>query len=175
MQPEGTQPSPPTTNATPSAGATPIGPLVGVLPGTSARMARQHRRDTEPELLLRRELHRLGFRYRVDHPLPGLPRRRADVLFTRARVAVFVDGCFWHGCPEHKTSPANNAAWWATKLARNVERDRETDAHLLALGWKVLRVWEHEDMQQAAMRIGEILRSELAQPSDAEARALPPK
>jgi len=104
-----------------------------------------------------------------------MPRRRADVLFTRAKVAVFVDGCFWHGCPEHKTSPANNAAWWTTKLARNVERDRETDAHLDALGWRVLRVWEHEDMRQAARRIGEILRSELDQPSDAETGALPPK
>lgn len=145
-----------------------------MLPTTSARMARQHRRDTEPELLLRRELHRLGLRYRVDHPLPGLPRRRADVLFTRARVAVFVDGCFWHGCPDHKTSPANNAAWWTTKLARNVERDRETDAHLIALGWRVLRVWEHEDMGRAAMRIGDILRSELAQELDADADPSPP-
>ena len=131
-------------------------------------MARQSRRDTQPELLLRRELHRLGFRYRVDHPLPGMPRRRADVLFTRARVVVFVDGCFWHGCPEHKTSPANNAAWWATKLARNVERDRETDAHLVALGWRVLRVWEHEDMKQAALHIGGIVRSGTAQPLDDE-------
>ncbi|AQX17000.1 very short patch repair endonuclease [Tessaracoccus sp. T2.5-30] len=133
------------------------------MPATSARMARQHRRDTEPEMLLRRELHRLGFRYRVDHPLPGMPRRRADVLFTRAKVAVFVDGCFWHGCPEHKTSPANNAAWWTTKLARNVERDRETDAHLDALGWRVLRVWEHEDMRKAALAIGGIVRSATAQ------------
>ncbi|VEP41846.1 Very short patch repair protein [Tessaracoccus lapidicaptus] len=114
-------------------------------------------------MLLRRELHRLGFRYRVDHPLPGMPRRRADVLFTRAKVAVFVDGCFWHGCPEHKTSPANNAAWWTTKLARNVERDRETDAHLDALGWRVLRVWEHEDMRKAALAIGGIVRSATAQ------------
>ena len=96
-------------------------------------------------------------------------------MFTARRIAVFVDGCFWHGCPDHKTSPANNAAWWTTKLARNVERDRETDAHLLALGWKVLRVWEHEDMQLAARRIGEILRSDLAQPSDAEAGALQPE
>ncbi|MBB1510657.1 very short patch repair endonuclease [Tessaracoccus sp. MC1756] len=122
-------------------------------------MARQHRRDTKPELFLRRELHQLGLRYRVDHPLPGMPRRRADVLFTRAKVAVFVDGCFWHACPEHKTSPANNALWWTAKLARNVERDRETDAHLVALGWTVLRVWEHEDMPQAAVRIREAVRA----------------
>ena len=87
-----------------------------------------------------------------------MPRRRADILFTRAKVAVFVDGCFWHGCPDHKTAPANNAAWWTAKLARNVERDRETDAHLNSLGWTVLRVWEHENMTQAATDIGQIVR-----------------
>jgi len=125
-------------------------------------------RDTVPELAIRSRVHRAGLRYRVDAPLPGMPRRRADVLVTRAKIAVFVDGCFWHGCPEHKTSPANNAAWWTTKLARNVERDRETDAHLVALGWRVLRVWEHEDMKQAAKRIVEILRPDLAQELDAD-------
>lgn len=129
-------------------------------------MSRQATRDTEPELQLRRELHRLGFRYRVDHPLPGMPRRRADILFTRAKVAVFVDGCFWHGCPEHKTAPANNAAWWAAKLARNAERDRETDAHLVSLGWTVVRVWEHETMEQAAADIGRIIRSRTADSPD---------
>jgi DNA mismatch endonuclease, patch repair protein len=125
---------------------------------TSRRMSRQRTRDTEPEMLLRRELHRRGLRYRVDAALPGLPRRRADVLFTRARVAVFVDGCFWHGCPEHKTAPASNGAWWATKLARNIERDRETDAHLRSFGWTVLRVWEHEDIQHAATDIEQMVR-----------------
>lgn len=125
---------------------------------TSDRMARQRTRDTQPELLLRRDLHRKGLRYRVDAALPGMPRRRADILFTRAKVAVFVDGCFWHGCPEHKTSPANNGAWWAAKLARNVERDRETNAHLTSLGWTVLRVWEHENMQHAATDIERIVR-----------------
>lgn len=146
------------TDATPSAGGTPVGALDDVLPATSARMARQARRDTAPELLLRRELHRLGLRYRVDQALPGMPRRRADVLFSRAKVAVFVDGCFWHGCPEHKTAPANNAGWWTAKLARNVERDRETDAHLSSLGWTVLRFWEHENMKQAATDIDQIVR-----------------
>lgn len=175
MVTEGSEPRAPVTAATPSGDATPITPLTDVLPTTSARMSRQARRDTAPELFLRRELHRLGFRYRVDHPLPGMPRRRADILFSRPRVVVFVDGCFWHGCPEHKTAPANNAAWWAAKLARNIERDRETDAHLVALGWRVLRVWEHEDMQQSAMRIGEILRSELAQELDAADTDPPPR
>lgn len=148
------------TTATPGADDTPPNRPTGVLPTTSARMARQATRDTEPELLLRRGLHRLGFRYRVDHALPGMPRRRADILFTRAKVAVFVDGCFWHGCPEHKTAPANNAAWWTAKLARNVERDRETDAHLRSLDWTVVRVWEHQDMTAAAHDIGRILQSE---------------
>lgn len=122
-------------------------------------MARQARRDTAPELLLRRELHRRGLRYRVDAPLPDMPRRRADVLFTRARVAVFVDGCFWHSCPTHGTAPSNNEAWWAAKLARNVKRDRETDAHLASLGWLVIRVWEHDDTVVAAGRIEEFVRS----------------
>lgn len=125
---------------------------------TSRRMSRQRTRDTEPEMLLRRELHRRGLRYRVDAALPGLPRRRADILFTRARVAVFVDGCFWHGCPEHKTSPASNGEWWAAKLAGNVARDRETDDHLCSLGWTVLRIWEHEDIEHAATDIERAVR-----------------
>jgi DNA mismatch endonuclease (patch repair protein) len=136
---------------------------------TSRRMSRQRTRDTEPEMLLRRELHRRGLRYRVDAALPGLPRRRADVLFTRARVAVFVDGCFWHGCPKHKTAPTTNGAWWAAKLARNIERDLGTDAHLRSLGWTVLRVWEHEDMKHAATDIAQIIRSRRLCPVDADA------
>lgn len=142
-------------------------PRASVEATTARRMARQRTRDTEPEMLLRRELHRRGMRYRVDAPIPGMPRRRADVLFTRARVAVFVDGCFWHGCPEHKTAPANNGAWWATKLTRNIERDRETNVHLRSLGWVVLRVWEHETMTHAATDIERIVRSRRAHPIDA--------
>jgi DNA mismatch endonuclease, patch repair protein len=89
----------------------------------------------------------------VDHPLPELPRRRADVLFPRSKVAVFVDGCFWHGCPEHRTFPKSNDAWWLAKLTRNVERDRETDRHLEQLGWRVLRFWEHVDPSTAAASV----------------------
>ena len=77
-------------------------------------------------------------------------RRRADLVFPRARVAVFVDGCFWHRCPRHATSPKNNAAWWATKLDGNVARDRDTDERLAAAGWTVVRIWEHEDPVTAA-------------------------
>jgi DNA mismatch endonuclease (patch repair protein) len=116
----------------------------------SERMSRAKRRDTAPELALRRELHRRGLRYRVDHPLPGLRRRRADIWFGPARVAVFVDGCFWHGCPEHSTVPRANREWWIEKLRSNQVRDRDTDAHLEGLGILVLRSWEHEDPVTAA-------------------------
>jgi DNA mismatch endonuclease (patch repair protein) len=117
-------------------------------------MQRTPRRDTPAELVLRSELHRRGLRYLVDRaPLPD-SRRRADVVFTRARIAVFVDGCFWHRCPEHGTLPKKNADWWRTKLERNVERDRDTDRLLAAAGWLVVRVWEHEDGRAAANRIG---------------------
>lgn len=103
-------------------------------------------RDTKPELLVRRELHRLGLRYRVAiAPLPSL-RRRADIVFTRARVAVFIDGCFWHGCPEHGRSNFNqNAEYWTAKIAANVARDAETTEQLRRAGWVVLRFWEHDD------------------------------
>ena len=127
-------------------------------PQTAARMSRQARRDTAPELALRRELHRRGLRYRVDHPLPGMPRRRADLLFPRAKVAVFVDGCFWHSCPIHGTKPANNEAWWAKKLQRHVERDRETDAALETAGWTVLRFWEHMVVVEAADNVERTVR-----------------
>lgn len=122
-------------------------------------MSRQRTRDTGAELDLRRALHARGLRYRVDSVLPGLPRRRADLTFSSSRLVVFVDGCFWHGCPEHKTAPKRNAAWWATKLERNVERDRETDFHLAELGWRVVRIWEHEDPECAADRVEAAVRS----------------
>ncbi|QLY31233.1 very short patch repair endonuclease [Nocardia huaxiensis] len=117
---------------------------------TSARMARQRRVGTKPEIALRSELHRRGARFFVDRaPLAGL-RRRADIVFPRKKVAVYVDGCFWHSCPEHATHPKNNAEWWAAKLAGNVARDRDTDARLVAAGWTVVRVWEHEKAEAAA-------------------------
>ncbi|SUA75117.1 Very short patch repair protein [Nocardia otitidiscaviarum] len=117
---------------------------------TSARMARQRRAGTAPEIALRRELHRRGARFFVDRaPMRGL-RRRADIVFPRRKVAVYVDGCFWHSCPEHATFPKNNAEWWAEKLAGNVARDRDTDARLREAGWTVVRVWEHERAESAA-------------------------
>ena len=115
-------------------------------------MSRQRRRDTAPELALRRELFRRGLRFRVDYAVVGR-RRRVDVAFTRRKVAVFVDGCFWHSCPEHATSPASNASWWAEKLSANVRRDRESDRELAERGWTVVRVWEHEPAVAAADKV----------------------
>lgn len=107
-------------------------------------------RDTPPELALRRVLHAAGFRYRVDaRPLKDL-NRRADLVFGPAKVAVFVDGCFWHACPEHGSAPKANSEWWAEKLRRNVERDRDTDSRLRDAGWVVLRFWEHDSPAEAA-------------------------
>lgn len=122
-------------------------------------MSQQKHRDTAPELSLRRAMHALGLRYRVEAPLPGMPRRRADALFPKVRIAVFVDGCFWHSCPQHATAPAANGAWWATKLAGNVARDRDTDTRLAEQGWLSVRVWEHEDMAIAASAIRDVVRS----------------
>lgn len=125
---------------------------------TAARLSRQRRRDTAPELALRRELHRRGLRYRVNAPMPQMPRRTIDIAFTRLRLAVFVDGCFWHRCPIHGTAPASNEAWWAEKLGRNQERDAQTGAALQAEGWEVLRIWEHTKPVEAAEQVEAALR-----------------
>lgn len=116
-------------------------------------MQANRRRDTKPELRLRSLLHAKGLRYRVDFkPLQGV-RWRADVVFTRAKVAVFVDGCYWHQCPEHSKPPSRNADYWAPKLEGNVSRDREFDRHLRENGWIVVRAWEHEDPMAVADRV----------------------
>jgi DNA mismatch endonuclease (patch repair protein) len=116
-------------------------------------MRGNRRRDTLPELAVRRAVHALGLRYRVDaRPLPDL-NRRADLVFTRAKVAVFVDGCYWHGCPEHGTVAQTNADYWERKIRRNRERDQETDILLADHGWMSLRIWEHEQVVVAAERI----------------------
>lgn len=120
-------------------------------PSAAARatMRANRGRDTGPEMAVRRALHARGLRYRVDHPLPFDRRRRADIVFTRAKVAVFIDGCFWHGCPEHGKKPRTNTRFWADKIARNEERDAETTLRLTELGWAVLRFWEHESVDFA--------------------------
>lgn len=121
------------------------------------RMQVTRRRDTPGETALRRELCALGIRYRVDVPLPGT-RRRADVAFLKLKIAVFIDGCFWHGCPEHGTWPKTNADWWRSKIETNKRRDRDTDRALLLSGWRVLRFWEHEDSTLAAQRVAALVR-----------------
>ncbi|MGV0905970.1 very short patch repair endonuclease [Mycobacterium novum] len=122
-------------------------------PAVRTNMQSNKGRDTRPELALRSAVHALGLRYRVSvRPLKGL-RRTADLVFTRARVAVFLDGCFWHGCPEHHTVAVTNAKYWADKVHGNRARDRETDQRLIEAGWVSIRVWEHEDPHEAAERI----------------------
>jgi len=116
------------------------------------------RRDTGPEVAVRKLLHAAGERYRVCWKVPGCPRRTIDIAFTRAKVAVFIDGCFWHGCPEHGQTPASNSFWWVRKIQTNRERDDDTTRRLHERGWRVLRIWEHEAPISAVARI----RAELA-------------
>ena len=120
-------------------------------------MQRTRTRDTPGEVALRKRLYGRGLRYRIDHPLPGL-RRRGDIVFPRDRLAVFVDGCFWHACPEHASWPKQNGDWWREKILGNVARDRETDRRLAEIGWAVVRIWEHEDSEDAADRVTDLLR-----------------
>ena len=121
-------------------------------------MQGNRRRDTAPELAIRRLLHANGLRYRVDYPLPFDRRRKADIVFTRWRIAVFVDGCFWHGCPEHASWPKSNAQFWRDKIEANRARDADTDRRLSASGWRVIRVWAHERAGEAAERIENVVR-----------------
>ncbi|OXM49347.1 very short patch repair endonuclease [Amycolatopsis alba DSM 44262] len=127
--------------------------------GARASMRGNRSRDTEPELALRRLLHRRGLRYRVSaRPIVG-SRRTADILFPKAKVAVFVDGCFWHGCPEHHRPSSVNSTFWRDKIEQNRKRDADTTAQLNTAGWTVIRAWEHEDpattadLVEAAVRI----------------------
>jgi DNA mismatch endonuclease (patch repair protein) len=129
-------------------------------------MSRQGTRDTAPEIAVRRLLHSAGLRYRVNVPVPGMPRRTIDIVFGRAKVAIFLDGCFWHGCPVHATHPKANAEWWRAKLDKNMARDRETTDHLRSAGWTVLRFWEHESAEDVARRIAAALTSERSAPGE---------
>jgi DNA mismatch endonuclease (patch repair protein) len=123
-------------------------------PAARSVMRGNRARDTKPELAVRRLLHAAGLRYRVGtRPEPTI-RRTADIVFPRERIAVFIDGCFWHGCPTHlKALPKSNADYWSQKLARNVERDMETTMLLSGAGWDVLRYWEHEEPRAVAESI----------------------
>ena len=119
----------------------------------SLRMTRVRQKGTRCEVELRRALHARGLRYRLQVPLLTKPLRVADIVFTRRKLAIFVDGCFWHGCPEHGTSPKSNADFWRDKIETNKRRDLDTTRRLTEAGWRVIRVWEHEDAEEAADRI----------------------
>lgn len=119
-------------------------------PGNRKSMLGNRNRDTSPELALRRLVHATGLRYRVAaKPLPGM-RRTADLVFRPVKVAVFIDGCYWHGCPDHFVLPKTNTEYWRAKIERNMERDRDTDSRLRAADWTVLRFWEHESAELCA-------------------------
>lgn len=123
---------------------------------TRRRLQRQRRRDTAPELAIRRELHRRGLRYFVDRG-SVVPRRRHDIVFPSLRLAVDVYGCFWHSCPLHGTVPKSNQAWWEAKLAANVERDADTRRRLESAGWRLIVVWEHDDPVAASDMVAAVI------------------
>jgi DNA mismatch endonuclease (patch repair protein) len=135
---------------------------------TRGRLQRQRRRDTKPELVIRSLLHKRGFRFRVDRaPLRG-HRFRADIVFGPAKVAVFVDGCFWHHCPEHGSLPKNNREWWDAKLLANQERDRRADDALRSHGWLSMRFWEHEMAEDVADEVALEVRARRKPAHDVE-------
>lgn len=130
-------------------------------PAVRFRMQATRQRDTPGEVQLRRLLHRQGYRYRIDHPPISGIKSRADLVFHKARVAVFVDGCFWHGCPKHGTWPKTNASWWKAKIRSNINRDLRTNRSLTRAGWRVIRIWAHEQPSNAARRVADVIRRRL--------------
>lgn len=123
----------------------------------SKRMQRQATRDTAPEVALRKALHRRGIRFRLHRRIVPEVRRTADIVLPSARICVDVRGCYWHGCPQHRTMPKANAEWWAGKLEGNVARDVDTERRWREAGWTVVVVWEHEDPEAAAERIASLI------------------
>lgn len=126
-------------------------------PEVSRRMKRVRQRNTSAELAIRRELHARGLRYRIQVLVLTKPRRVADIAFGGLRVAVFVDGCFWHGCPWHATWPKRNAEFWRAKILANQQRDRDTDKRLRAEGWRVIRAWAHEPATRVAAKVATVV------------------
>jgi DNA mismatch endonuclease (patch repair protein) len=122
-------------------------------PEASQRMAKVRQSGTAAEIALRRELYKIGLRYRVGYEVLKKPRRVADVAFPGRKIAIFVDGCFWHGCPEHATWPKMNAEFWRRKIEANRQRDADTNERLRVLGWTVLRFWSHESPVEAARTV----------------------
>ncbi|MCK9608841.1 MAG: very short patch repair endonuclease [Methylomonas sp.] len=127
-----------------------MGRIKASSPEASRRMTKVRQTGTKAEMALRRELHRLGLRYRVNFQVLKKPRRIADVAFTKLKIAVYVDGCFWHGCPEHASWPKSYSEFWQQKIEANRARDVDTDAKLKEIGWTVIRIWEHERPEMAA-------------------------
>ncbi|MFE3443721.1 very short patch repair endonuclease [Nocardia sp. NPDC059180] len=135
--------------------------------GRSRNMRANRRTDTKPEVALRQALHRMGYRYRKDLRFEACGVKvRPDVVFTARKVAVFVDGCFWHVCPEHGRQPTRNEWYWTPKLRRNVERDRAADAALAEAGWRVVRVWEHVEPSAAVAAVVAVLEGASEHVSD---------
>lgn len=137
-------------------------------PEARNRMQANRRRDTKPEKLLRSILHARGRRYRIDYPIRpayGVRPIRPDIVFPQAKLAIFVDGCFWHSCPEHGTMPKANQDYWRVKLAENLQRDHRTTTELTKAGWKVIRLWTHISALEAADRVEEALKRAGIQPS----------
>jgi DNA mismatch endonuclease (patch repair protein) len=130
-----------------------------IAPETSRRMRVTIGADNAKERALRSALHRRGFRFRVHRKVLPESRRTADIVFVRIRVAVFLDGCFWHGCPIHGTQPKNNALWWKEKIAANKARDMDTAKRLSRLGWKVVRIWEHDSIERGVASIERACRN----------------
>jgi DNA mismatch endonuclease (patch repair protein) len=127
-------------------------------PGVRRSMQHNRPRNTSTEVALRSALHRAGLRFfKHRRPLAGL-RCEPDVLFPRARLAVFVDGCFWHSCPDHRSLPRANGEWWRAKLEATQVRDRRNDETLRAAGWTVLRVWEHQPVGEVVEQVRSLLR-----------------
>lgn len=126
-------------------------------PEVSRRMAKVRQKGTDAEIALRRELYRIGLRYRVDYEVLKKPRRIADIAFPGRRIVIFVDGCFWHGCPEHATWPKSNAEFWRQKIEANQSRDADTNERLRSLGWTVLRFWSHESPVEVARVIANMV------------------
>lgn len=134
--------------------------MPGIVPSSSDashRMTKVRQTGTDAELALRREMYRIGLRYRVDYEVLKKPRRVADVAFPGRKIAVFVDGCFWHGCPKHATWPKQNADFWRQKIEVNRQRDADTNARLQASGWTVLRFWSHESPVEAAKTVAQVV------------------
>jgi DNA mismatch endonuclease (patch repair protein) len=141
--------------------------------GRSRNMRANRRTGTKPELALRSALHRRGHRFRKDLRVEATGVRvRPDIVFTRLRVAVFVDGCFWHACPDHSSPPRNNEWYWGPKLQRNVDRDRLVTDSLESAGWRVVRVWEHEPLPEAVSAIERVLRLTRSAQPGSERRTL---